>query len=239
MENSTQPQQELITLKNLCKSYSMGETIVHALKNVNLSIHRGEYIAILGPSGSGKSTLMNMLGCLDTPSDGSYHLQGEDVSRLSRNELAEIRNRKVGFIFQSFNLLDYANALDNVSLPLVFRGTATKERARRAEKLLEKVGLGDRMHHKPKELSGGQRQRVAIARALVTDPDIILADEPTGNLDSQSGAEIINLFEELTSQGKTLIIVTHDINVAKRTRRILHIKDGLLQKDENVFSESP
>lgn len=222
----------LITCQQLCKSYQMGTHVLHALRGIDLVINAGEYIAILGPSGSGKSTLMNLLGCLDTPTSGHYILTGRDVSRLSRNELADIRNKQIGFIFQSFNLLTHLSALDNVALPLVYRGIEVKQRREKAERLLNQVGLADRLHHLPNELSGGQRQRVAIARALVTNPDLILADEPTGNLDSQSGEEVIRLFEALAAQGKTIIIVTHDAFLAERTRRIIRIKDGMIIEDK-------
>lgn len=206
----------------------MGDTKIEALRGINMQVKHGENIAILGPSGSGKSTLMNILGCLDSPTLGQYFLDKRDVSRLSRNELAEVRNRKIGFIFQSFNLLAHATALENIALPLVYRGTAAHERKERAYALLDQVKLSDRAHHMPNELSGGQRQRVAIARALITDPDLILADEPTGNLDSQTGNEIMQLFTALTEAGKTILIVTHDLNLAQRTQRIIHIRDGLI-----------
>jgi len=219
----------LIQIKDISKSYTMGNETIYALNRINLSIESGEYIAILGPSGSGKSTLMNILGCLDTPTEGHYYLQGKDVSYLPRNEKAVIRNKTIGFIFQSFNLLPYGSALDNVALPLLYRGgVSTKERQERARTTLEQVGLGHRLHHRPSELSGGQRQRVAIARALVTQPEMILADEPTGNLDTQSGEAVIKLFEGLIAEGKTIIVVTHDLSVAKRTKRIIEIRDGQL-----------
>lgn len=221
----------LIELDDVCKTYLMGDIEVKALDNINVQIQNGEYVAILGPSGSGKSTLMNMLGCLDTPTSGKYLLDGQDVGILNRKQLSKIRNHKIGFIFQSFNLLNYASAIDNVALPLVFRGTKASERRRRAKAMLERVGLGERLSHKPNELSGGQRQRVAIARALVTEPDVLLADEPTGNLDSKSGAEIKLIFEELAASGKTVIIVTHDEKLAQCTKRILTIADGKLESD--------
>lgn len=224
----------LIVCQQLCKQYQMGSHTLHALRNVELEINAGEYIAILGPSGSGKSTLMNLLGCLDTPTSGRYLLQGTDAGHLSRNALADIRNKQIGFIFQSFNLLNHIDALDNVALPLVYRGTSVKQRKQAAQQLLTQVGLADRWHHLPNELSGGQRQRVAIARALITNPDLILADEPTGNLDSQSGEEVIRLFEQLAAQGKTIIIVTHDLNLAKRTQRIIRIKDGAIIEDTSM-----
>lgn len=212
----------------------MGNITVSALIDINLTINSGEFISILGPSGSGKSTLMNILGCLDAPTSGQYYLQGKDVSDLSRNKLATIRNQHIGFVFQSFNLLAYGNAMDNVALPLVFRGSPQKERIEKAKHLLELVGLGSRLDHKPNELSGGQKQRVAIARALVTDPDVILADEPTGNLDTQSGSEIINLFEDLVAKGKTIIIVTHDLDIANNTQRIIKVRDGSIINNVNA-----
>lgn len=221
----------LVEITSMCKYYTSGEAEVRALDGVDLSIERGEYLAILGPSGSGKSTLMNMLGCLDTPTRGDYHLDGSDVAKLEANQLAAIRNQNIGFVFQSFNLLEYASALDNVALPLVYAGVSAKQRKQRAAALLEQVGLGDRLDHKPNQLSGGQKQRVAIARALVNDPQILLADEPTGALDSKSGAEIEALFNQLHSEGRTIIIVTHDNALAERTKRIITIKDGRIIAD--------
>ena len=221
----------LVEITSMCKYYTSGEAEVRALDGVDLSIERGEYLAILGPSGSGKSTLMNMLGCLDTPTRGDYHLDGSDVAKLEANQLAAIRNQNIGFVFQSFNLLEYASALDNVALPLVYAGVSYKQRKQRAAALLEQVGLGDRLDHKPNQLSGGQKQRVAIARALVNDPQILLADEPTGALDSKSGAEIEGLFNQLHSEGRTIIIVTHDNALAERTKRIITIKDGKIIAD--------
>jgi putative ABC transport system ATP-binding protein len=221
----------LIELEQVRKHYTLGKVQLAALNIDKLQIQHGEYVAILGPSGSGKSTLMNILGCLDTPNVGKYLLQGKEVSQLKKNELAKIRNQEIGFIFQSFNLLEYATALDNVALPLVYRGITVAERNKRAKALLERVGLGDRLDHKPNELSGGQCQRVAIARALVNNPSLILADEPTGNLDSRSGEQIIHLFEECVHEGKTIIIVTHDLNLAKRAKRIIRILDGCVEND--------
>lgn len=221
----------LVNFDNICKYYANGELEVKALDGIQLSIHSGEYMAILGPSGSGKSTLMNVLGCLDNPTKGRYLLENQDVSQLSANQLARIRNQKIGFVFQSFNLLDYATALENVALPLVYSGVKNKQRKLRAAALLEQVGLSDRLHHKPNQLSGGQKQRVAIARALVNDPQIILADEPTGALDSKSGAEIEQLFNQLHKSGRTIILVTHDTELAERTDRIITIKDGHLVSD--------
>ena len=221
----------LVELSNIGKHYSNGDTEIRALDGVDLLIEQGEFLSILGPSGSGKSTLMNMLGCLDKPTEGEYQLDGKNVAALSANDLAGIRNQKIGFVFQSFNLLEYASALDNVALPLVYSGIKAKERRKRAAALLEQVGLGDRLDHKPNQLSGGQKQRVAIARALVNDPQIILADEPTGALDSKSGAEIEALFNQLHAEGRTLIIVTHDNSLAERTKRIVTIKDGKVLSD--------
>ena len=219
---------------DLARSYEMGTETVHALRGVTASINRGEYVAIMGPSGSGKSTLMNILGCLDTPSRGTYELNETDVSSLDENALADIRNREIGFVFQTFHLLPRVSALRNVEMPLVYAGTDRDTRYDEAQSALERVGLGDRIHHKPNEMSGGQRQRVAVARALVNRPSIILADEPTGNLDSTTGDEIMALFDELSAGGNTLIVVTHEEEVARRSRRILRIRDGLLASDEVV-----
>jgi len=211
-----------------------GAEEVHALRGVSLDIHPNEYVAIMGPSGSGKSTLMNIIGCLDTPSSGLYQFNGVNVSDMNDNELAKIRNREIGFVFQTFNLLARSNALHNVELPLIYAGVPAAERRRRAKETLDHVQLGDRVHHKPNELSGGQRQRVAIARALVTHPSIILADEPTGNLDSKTGEEIMMLFEELHHQGNTIILVTHEADIAAHAHRVIRIRDGKVEHDELV-----
>ncbi len=218
----------VIEMKNITKSYEMGTQIVHALRGVDMESKEGEMVAIMGPSGSGKSTLMNVIGCLDVPNSGTYTLGGIDVSTLSDDEQARIRNQRIGFVFQQFNLLPRTSALKQVALPLMYAGYGRGERNRRAREALEKVGLGDRMDHRPDELSGGQQQRVAVARALVAEPNIILADEPTGNLDSQTGAEILDLFTELNKQGMTIIMVTHDAEVAVRTDRRVNLKDGLI-----------
>ena len=222
----------MIRIAGLAKRYTMGTEVIHALRSVSVSIERGEYIAIMGPSGSGKSTLMNLLGCLDSPSDGRYELNGVNVAEMDDNQLAEIRNREIGFVFQSFNLLARSDALHNVELPLVYGGIPVEERRARAMEALRRVHLGERVHHKPNELSGGQRQRVAIARALVNRPSIILADEPTGNLDSRTGVEILGLFDELSRGGNTIIVVTHEEDVAQHARRIVRIRDGAIASDE-------
>ncbi|NBQ58778.1 MAG: ABC transporter ATP-binding protein [Opitutaceae bacterium] len=225
----------VIDIAGVTKLYEMGEETIHALRGVTVQIHRNEYLAIMGPSGSGKSTLMNMLGCLDTPTAGRYEFNGKSVASMIDDELADIRNREIGFVFQTFNLLPRSTALANVELPLIYAGYAPTERRARAIRALENVGLGSRLHHKPNELSGGQRQRVAIARALVNSPSIILADEPTGNLDSKTGVEIMALFEQLYEQGNTLIVVTHEEEIARHARRIVRLRDGLIESDGSVY----
>jgi putative ABC transport system ATP-binding protein len=224
----------LICFQKISRRYRMGGETVHALRDVSLEIQRGEYVAIMGPSGSGKSTLMNLIGCLDTPTSGVYELNGNRVSEMNDNQLAEIRNREIGFVFQTFNLLARSNALHNVELPLIYAGVAADERRRTALEALANVGLADRVHHKPNELSGGQRQRVAVARALVNKPSILLADEPTGNLDSKTGAEIMALFNELSRKGNTIILVTHEEDIARQARRIIRLRDGLIASDETM-----
>ncbi len=223
---------DLISIHNIKKYYSVGSVVVKALKGVDLSIAKNEYVAIMGPSGSGKSTLMNILGCLDTPSNGTYILNGTDVSKLSDDRLAEIRNKEIGFVFQTFNLLPRYTALDNVMLPLIYAGIPKHERIEMAKMALSNVGLADRMNHKPNELSGGQRQRVAVARALVNNPSIILADEPTGNLDTKTSIDIMNLFEDIYEQGNTIILVTHEEDIARHARRIVRLRDGLIESDD-------
>jgi putative ABC transport system ATP-binding protein len=224
----------MISMRQIRKVYSMGRVELEALKGIDLDIGKNDYVAVVGPSGSGKSTLMNIIGCLDTPSSGEYVLSGERVLGLDRNRLAEIRNRHVGFVFQNFNLLPYASALENVELPLLFAGVRNGERRRRAAAMLERVGLADRMEHKPTELSGGQMQRVAIARALVNEPAIILADEPTGNLDSSSGTGIVGLFRELHAGGQTIVMITHDSAIAQRASRVIQIRDGIIVEDQTA-----
>ncbi len=219
----------MIEMQNVTRVFDTGKIKVEALRGINLKVQQGDFIAIMGPSGSGKSTLMHIMGCLDTPTAGEYILDGASVGELTDNDLADIRNEKVGFVFQSFNLLSYASAYENVELPLIFAGMSAVKRKQRVEDLLRRVGLGDRMDHRPNELSGGQRQRVAIARALVNDPKIIMADEPTGNLDSKSGAEIMNLFIELWKQGNTIIMITHDPNVSSYCKNIITLKDGQIE----------
>ena len=221
----------MITMKNITKSYEMGLQVVHALRGVDLQIDEGEFVAIMGPSGSGKSTLMNMIGCLDVPTGGLYTLNGTDVSSLDDNEQARIRNQRIGFVFQQFNLLPRTSALKQVALPLMYAGYGRSDRNKRAKEALELVGLGDRMDHRPDELSGGQQQRVAIARALAVEPNIILADEPTGALDTQTGEEILDLFAELNAQGITIITITHDPEVAERAQRIIWLRDGLIEEN--------
>lgn len=221
----------LITVENMYKIYSMGTEKVNALNGVSLEIKKNEYVALMGPSGSGKSTLMNLLGCLDTPTKGAYLLNGQAVGIMTDSELAMVRNREIGFVFQTFNLLPRLSALENVALPLVYAGVSKKERTRRAIETLEQVGLGDRVEHKPNELSGGQRQRVAIARALINNPAIILADEPTGNLDSVTSIEIMNIFSKLCDEGNTVILVTHEPDIAAHARRIIYLRDGQIEKD--------
>jgi putative ABC transport system ATP-binding protein len=224
----------IINIEHIAKIYKVGLEEVHALRDVSLRIDKNEYVAIMGPSGSGKSTLMNMLGCLDTPTSGKYEFKGVSVSEMTDNELAKIRNREIGFVFQTFNLLARSDAVHNVELPLIYAGVPTTERRERAIQALIDVGLKDRLHHKPNELSGGQRQRVAIARALVTNPSIILADEPTGNLDSKTGEEIMALFHEIHEKGNTIILVTHEEYIAEHAARIVRLKDGLIESDERV-----
>ena len=224
---------KIIEIKGLKREFAVGSEIVKALKGVDVSVMKNEYLAMMGPSGSGKSTLMNLLGCLDTPTAGAYSLNGTDVSSLKDDDLAEIRNKEIGFIFQTFNLLPRLSALENVSLPLVYAGYNSEDRKIKAQDVLEKVGLGDRMDHRPNQLSGGQRQRVAVARALVNDPSIILADEPTGNLDSKTSLDIMRLFEEIHEMGNTLIVVTHEEEVASHAHRILRLRDGLVESDLN------
>jgi len=228
----------VIEVKNLHKEYRMGSEIIHALNGVDLVIASNEYVAIMGPSGSGKSTLMNIIGCLDRPSDGEYWLSGENVSQLSDSELARARNRKIGFVFQTFNLLPRANALQNVEIPLMYGGVGRRARRAQAREVLERVGLNDRMFHRPSELSGGQRQRVAVARALVNEPSILLADEPTGNLDSRTGADIMALFGELHDEGQTIILVTHEADIAKHASRHIHLRDGLVTEDFQFEQET-
>ncbi len=227
----------VINIQHISKSYEMGDQTVHALEDVSLRIDRGEYLAIMGPSGSGKSTLMNMLGCLDTPTSGLYQFNDANVSSMTDDDLARIRNKEIGFVFQTFNLLARSNTLHNVELPLIYAGIRKEERYRRALEALTHVGLEQRIHHKPNELSGGQRQRVAIARALVTKPSIILADEPTGNLDTKTGDEIMQLFGELHKEGHTIILVTHEEYIAEHAHRIIRLRDGRVEKDEVVIKQ--
>ena len=219
----------LISLSNIRKTYILGAQTVHALKKIDLDIQRGEFVALMGPSGSGKSTLMNVIGCLDTPSQGEYWLNDKEVSKMSDVDLSKVRNDEIGFVFQTFNLLTRLTALDNVALPLVYAGIPLKERNERAAETLNKVGLGDRFHHKPNELSGGQRQRVAVARALINNPSLLLADEPTGNLDTQTSHEIMALFEEIHAAGNTIVLVTHEEDIAKHAKKIVRLRDGLIE----------
>lgn len=229
--------EKMISINNLVKNYKIGTIVVRALRSVSVDIKKNEYVAIMGPSGSGKSTLMNIIGCLDTPTDGSYILNGTDVSKLEDNQLAEIRNKEIGFVFQTFNLLPRYNAFENVMLPMVYAGKSKAERIARAEEVVESVGLSDRALHKPNELSGGQKQRVAVARALVNNPSIILADEPTGNLDSKTSVDIMNLFDDIHKKGNTIILVTHEEDIARHAHRILRLRDGEIESDE--INENP
>ncbi len=231
---SGQGQEAIIQIRDIAKFYIMGEEVIRALNGLDLDIHKNEYVALMGPSGSGKSTLMNMLGCLDTPTRGSYLLNGNEVAEMTDGELAEIRNIEIGFVFQTFNLLPRQTSLDNVAMPLVYAGVGRRERERRAQEMLEAVGLGDRSGHKPNELSGGQRQRVAIARALINNPSIILADEPTGNLDTKTSIEIMKIFEDIHRKGNTVILVTHEEDIAQHAHRIIRLRDGKMDRDEKV-----
>ena len=221
----------VITIRNITRDFQLGHETVHVLKGIDLDIVRGDYVAIMGPSGSGKSTLMNLLGCLDTPTGGSYVLNGKDVSQMSDDDLAEIRNKEIGFVFQTFNLLPRTTALENVALPMIYAGALKKDRTERAKKVLTDVGLADRMDHQPNQLSGVQRQRVAVGRALVNHPSIILADEPTGNLDSKTSLEILQLFDDIHKAGNTVIVVTHEEDVAERAQRIIRLRDGIIESD--------
>jgi putative ABC transport system ATP-binding protein len=229
----------LIAISDVRKVYEMGETAVNALDGVSLTVNRGEYVAIMGPSGSGKSTLMNIVGCLDTPTSGSYKLRGTEIRERDDDELARIRNQEIGFIFQTFNLLPRADALHNVELPLIYAGRPAKERRERARAMLESVGLGDRAHHRPNELSGGQRQRVAIARALVNAPSLVLADEPTGNLDTKTGLEIMGILDDIHRRGNTVIVVTHEEEVAARSHRVIRLRDGRIESDRSTRPAQP
>lgn len=235
-------EQPLIIINDIGRKYVIGAEVIHALKSVTLNINKGEFVALMGPSGSGKSTLMNILGCLDTPTKGDYILNGIHVSEMTDNELAEVRNKEIGFVFQTFNLLPRSSSLENVALPLVYAGVSRQEREERARKTLENVGLGNRVGHKPNELSGGQRQRVAVARALINNPSIILADEPTGNLDTKTSVEIMGLLEDIHAKGNTIILVTHEEDIAQHAHRIVRMRDGLIEKDylnDNIKTVSP
>lgn len=228
---------DVIVLKDIVKTFVMGDTVLNALDHVNFSVEEGDFVAIMGPSGSGKSTMMNILGCLDRPTSGEYYLDGREVASLSDDELAKTRNKKIGFVFQNFNLLSKLTAQENVALPLVYAGVPEEERMERARKALESVGLGDRLDHKPMEMSGGQRQRVAIARALINDPAIVMADEPTGNLDTKSSYEIMDIFKSLNAEGRTLVMVTHEPDIGRQTKRILVMRDGHLNSDERLVQD--
>lgn len=225
----------IVEMQKVVKAYNTGNVEFQALRGIDFNLKRGEFVAVVGPSGSGKSTLMNILGCLDVATSGQYFLEGQAVSKLSHNELADIRNKKIGFVFQAFNLLPYATAFENVEVPLLFAGAKGRSRRERVTELLTRVGLGDKLNNKPTEMSGGEMQRTAIARALANDPDIILADEPTGNLDSKSGGEIVKIFQELWESGKTIVIITHDMNIAKKTERVIKLKDGLVDTNGNML----
>jgi putative ABC transport system ATP-binding protein len=237
LDPATRPDGEVIFMRDLRKVYDTGKIQVEALRGVDLSVREGDFVAIVGPSGSGKSTLMNLIGCLDTPSSGDYFLCGERVSRMGKNDLAAVRNARIGFVFQNFNLLPQISAYENVEMPLLFGGLSRRRRRTRVRDLMGRVGLGDRMHHKPTELSGGQMQRVAVARALAMEPDIVLADEPTGNLDTKSGGDVMSLFEELAGQGRTMIMVTHDQALARRAGRVIEIEDGRITRDGSSGSD--
>ncbi|MEE3381731.1 MAG: ABC transporter ATP-binding protein [Succiniclasticum sp.] len=228
---------DVIVLKDIVKTFVMGDTVLNALDHVNFSVEEGDFVAIMGPSGSGKSTMMNILGCLDRPTSGEYYLDGREVASLSDDELAKTRNKKIGFVFQNFNLLSKLTAQENVALPLVYAGVSEEERMERARKALENVGLGERLDHKPMEMSGGQRQRVAIARALINDPAIVMADEPTGNLDTKSSYEIMDIFKSLNAEGRTLVMVTHEPDIGRQTKRILVMRDGHLNSDERLVQD--
>lgn len=225
-------QESIISLKDIRRDFPMGTQIINVLKGIDLEIHKGEYVALMGPSGSGKSTLMNLIGCLDTPTSGTYVLRGQDVSKMTDNELADIRNKEIGFVFQTFNLLPRQTALQNVALPLVYAGLSSSDRTKKAEHALSMVSLDDRMDHRPNQLSGGQRQRVAIARALVNDPALILADEPTGNLDTKTSIDIMKLFDQIHKNGNTIVIVTHEEDIARHAHRIIRLRDGIVESDE-------